>query len=84
VFPGCTHKRYVDGHHLQHWADGGVTSLANLITLCRFHHRAVHEGGIKVERLDDGSWRFTYPDGDTLESLAHGRTRPLMASVIMP
>jgi hypothetical protein len=77
VFPGCTHRRYVDGHHLQHWADGGVTSLANLITLCRFHHRAVHEGGIKVERLDDGAWRFTHPDGETLESLAHGHTRPL-------
>ena len=57
VFPGCTHKRYVDGHHIHHWSDGGETKLSNLVTLCRFHHRAVHEGGIKVERLDDGAWR---------------------------
>jgi hypothetical protein len=67
----------VDGHHLQHWADGGVTKLANLVKLCRFHHRAVHEGGIRVERLADGAWRFTHPGGEVLESLAHGHTRPL-------
>jgi hypothetical protein len=77
VFPGCTHKRYVDGHHLQHWADGGETRLANLVTLCRFHHRAVHEGGMRVERLDDGAWRFTRPNGEVLESVAYGHTRPL-------
>jgi hypothetical protein len=22
-FPGCSFKRYVDGHHVQHWAQGG-------------------------------------------------------------
>jgi hypothetical protein len=21
-FPGCTHQRYVDAHHIEHWADG--------------------------------------------------------------
>jgi len=83
VYPGCTHKRYVDGHHLQHWADGGATKLANLVTLCRFHHRAVHEGGIRVERLADGAWRFTHPGGEVLESLAHGYTRPIVASAII-
>ena len=57
-FPGCTHTRYVDGHHIHHWADGGETKLANLVSLCRFHHRQVHEGGLTVERLDDGAWRF--------------------------
>jgi len=76
VFPGCTHKRYVDGHHIRHWADGGETRLANLVTLCRFHHRAVHEGGIRVERLDDGAWRFTRPDGRVLTTVARGHTRP--------
>jgi len=73
----------VDGHHLQHWADGGATKLANLVTLCRFHHRAVHEGGIRVERLEDGAWRFTHPGGEVLESLAHGYTRPIVASAII-
>lgn len=36
-FPGCAHKRYVDAHHVDHWADGGETKLSNLVTLCRPH-----------------------------------------------
>ena len=68
-FPGCTHTRFVDGHHVKHWARGGDTKLANLVTLCRFHHRAVHEGRLAVERLDDGAWRFTKPDGSPVEPL---------------
>ncbi len=43
-FPGCTHTRYVDAHHVRHWAHGGETKASNLVTLCRFHHRKVHEG----------------------------------------
>jgi hypothetical protein len=77
VFPGCTHKRYVDGHHIRHWAEGGETKLSNLVSLCRFHHRAVHEGGIVIERLDDGAWHFVKRNGEALHSCAPGRTRPL-------
>ncbi|MBW3643820.1 MAG: HNH endonuclease [Actinobacteria bacterium] len=64
-FPGCTNTRYVDGHHVQHWAQGGVTSLANLVTLCRAHHRSVHEGGYAIRRTNDGAapWAFLRPDG---------------------
>lgn len=44
-FPGCDRPpEWTDGHHIEHWADGGATSLANLLLLCRHHHRAVHEG----------------------------------------
>jgi hypothetical protein len=28
-FPGCTHERFVDAHHIEHWADGGETSIDN-------------------------------------------------------
>ncbi len=63
-FPGCTHTRFVDGHHIHHWAHGGETKLSNLVSLCRFHHRQVHEGRIAIERLDDGAWRFVRPGGD--------------------
>jgi hypothetical protein len=76
-FPGCTHTRYVDGHHIHHWADGGETKLANLVSLCRFHHRQVHEGGMVVERLDDGAWRFVKPGGGDFVSSALGHTWPL-------
>jgi len=67
-FPGCTFTRYVDGHHVKHWAKGGETSLCNLVTLCRFHHRQVHEGRVVITCLDDGAFRFTRPNGETFES----------------
>jgi hypothetical protein len=67
-FPGCSFTRYVDGHHVKHWAKGGETKLSNLVTLCRFHHRQVHEGRVVVSCLDDGAFRFTRPDGESFES----------------
>jgi hypothetical protein len=52
-FPGSTAHR-CDAHHIEHWVDGGVTSLDNLVLLCRGHHRAVHEGGFTVRRHETG------------------------------
>ena len=46
-FPGCG-LRFTDAHHVRHWADGGETKLENLVLLCRFHHRLVHEEGYTV------------------------------------
>jgi hypothetical protein len=60
-FPGCTHTACIDGHHVQHWADGGETSLGNLVQLCRHHHRLVHEGGYGCERRANGDFVFTDP-----------------------
>ena len=64
-FPGCTFRRHLDAHHVEHWADGGATKLSNLVSLCRTHHRLVHEGGIVVEPRPGGGggWRFARPDG---------------------
>lgn len=64
-FPGCTSRR-CDAHHVQHWVDGGVTSLHNLVMLCRRHHRAVHEGRFAVESASGGSFVFRGPDGAVL------------------
>lgn len=69
-FPGCTFKRYVDGHHVKHWVHGGETKLSNLVTLCRFHHRLVHEGQVIVQTLDDGAFRFVKPTGESFDSPA--------------
>jgi uncharacterized protein DUF222/HNH endonuclease len=45
-FPGCDcPPAWTDAHHIKHWADGGSTTLDNLILLCRRHHRLVHEEG---------------------------------------
>ena len=57
-FPGCTHTRFVDGHHIKHWANGGETSLDNLILLCRHHHHLVHEGGFACEKTASGEVIF--------------------------
>ena len=69
-FPGCTFRRYVDGHHVKHWVHGGETKLTNLVTLCRFHHRLVHEGRVEIKTLDDGAFRFVAPDGQAFDSPA--------------
>lgn len=71
-FPGCTHTRFVDGHHIQHWADGGATSLANLVSVCRFHHRLIHEGGYYVVK-DGSSFRFFRGDGFEVRALPRKR-----------
>jgi HNH endonuclease len=74
-FPGCTNRHYVDGHHIKHWANGGETRLSNLVLLCRFHHRLVHEGGVEVQVLDDGALRFVV-NGRSFESLVPARRAP--------
>jgi hypothetical protein len=53
----------LDAHHIEHWADGGETKLTNLVTLCRWHHRLLHEGEIRVKARSEGGWQFSTPDG---------------------
>jgi hypothetical protein len=66
-FPGCSRPHgWCDAHHVKHWADGGHTSLTNLVLLCRPHHRLVHEGGFRLQ-MGDGGPVFRRPDGSVLE-----------------
>ena len=52
-FPGCDlPPAWTDGHHIIHWADDGPTELANLVSLCRRHHRKVHEEGWSIHITD--------------------------------
>jgi hypothetical protein len=73
-FPGCTHHRHVDAHHVQHWADGGETRLSNLVELCGRHHRLLHEGGYGLRCADDGALLFTRPNGERIPDVP----RPLV------
>lgn len=66
-FPGCNQRRWVDAHHIHHWAHGGETELSNLVLLCRHHHRLLHEGGYRLERMRDGALSFRRPDGRRIE-----------------
>src|SRR2546425_2966364 len=65
-FPGCG-LPFTQGHHIRHWANGGPTMLSNLTLLCRRHHRSVHEGWFRVERLPNGELEFRRPDGRRLD-----------------
>jgi hypothetical protein len=61
-FPGC--ERQVDRsspHHIVAWARGGPGNLPNLVLLCYFHHRLVHEGGWQVIR-SGREFSFLPPD----------------------
>jgi hypothetical protein len=74
-FPGCTCSRFVDAHHIQHWADGGETSMDNLVLLCRTHHRLVHEAGYGVENVDGKGVVFRMPGGEVIPQAGGRRSR---------
>lgn len=64
-WPGChTPAQWTDGHHLDHWTDGGETRIDRLMLLCRHHHVLVHEGGWSID-LDPhtGKVSITRPNG---------------------
>ncbi len=80
-FPGCDRTRCTEGHHVKHWADGGETKLSNLVTLCRFHHRLLHEGGFSLRVLKDGGFEFRRPDGRRVDEPSD-RDRRFCGSVL--
>jgi len=67
-FPGCDRTRFVDAHHIEHWAHGGETSLDNMVQLCRYHHRLVHEGGFSVAR-ERSATVFRGRTGEVIEAV---------------
>ena len=60
-FPGCGATRFLRTHHLEHWVAGGPTSWDNLLSLCPYHHRLVHEGGWTIEGDVNRTIRFLHP-----------------------
>jgi len=91
-FPGCDARLWLDAHHVHHWADGGGTSLDNLVLLCHHHHKLVHEGGYRIEleggrsgsavRLVDDNLRAGVdPGADTSSGLQTGQRLDIDLSV---
>ena len=52
-FPGCGMKRFLHVHHIHWWEWNGPTNLDNLIAVCPFHHKLVHEHGWSVTLQGD-------------------------------
>ncbi len=66
TFPGCHRKRYLDGHHLQHWLNGGETTPDNMTLLCTYHHGLLHRGSFSIVRESADTLRFVTADGRTI------------------
>jgi hypothetical protein len=62
AFPGCDRPvGWTSPHHVEFWARGGRSDLANYLPLCWYHHRLVHEGGWQVIRAAS-RFKFVPPE----------------------
>lgn len=66
VFPSCHRTRWLNAHHIRHWAEGGATNRENLVLLCGYHHRLLHEGGWRIRGRPGHNLRFVHPNGRVL------------------
>jgi hypothetical protein len=64
-FHGCGKRRFTNAHHVRWWSRGGRTDLDNLVLLCSFHHRLVHEGGWSLTLGARSDIEWFSPDGAT-------------------
>lgn len=63
IVPGCSRPaEWCQPHHLDPWANGGPTSLANAALLCRHHHAAVHKQLLTIHMEDDGLPSCSLPE----------------------
>ena len=60
--PGCTHTRFIEIHHIEDWATGGLTDLENLLPLCSACHSLVTEGYLQTLK-EHSDIHFVYRDG---------------------
>src|SRR5437870_2837816 len=73
--PGCDRPMNLTSpHHVEFWARGGKSNLSNLLPLCYFHHRLVHEGGMQVVRAGEGV-KFIPPERAMLTRRRWGERR---------
>jgi len=63
VVPGCRNARYVDVHHLVPRAAGGKHTPTTLAALCSAHHKAAHDGRLRIDGIAPGKLRFVHADG---------------------
>ncbi len=47
--------------HIEFWSTGGRTTLTNLVSLCHYHHRQVHESGWQVVKAGN-EFHFLPPE----------------------
>ena len=62
-FPGCGSRRFTQAHHIVWWEKGDRTDISNLVLICSFHHKLVHEYAWRMKRMPDGEVTWRRPDG---------------------
>jgi hypothetical protein len=80
VHPGCARTAaYCHAHHVVHWVDGGATDIANLVLLCRHHHRSLHDGmwSLAPDDVVPGRFWASTPDGRYPAQTAADRSPPI-------
>lgn len=89
TFPGCDARWFLHAHHIWHWGRGGPTDLDNLVLVCTFHHKLVHEYGwhVELDSRDVVTWRR--PDGtpfdpNSFEARNLAERSPAFEQVLVP
>jgi len=84
VFPGCdAPPRWCHAHHTVPYEIGKRTRLDELVLLCPFHHRAVHNGFV-LSRSVTGQIRVARPDGTELSGAPPNTPPDLVAGLKTP
>lgn len=79
-FVGCCRTKWTQLHHIIHWALGGETSVDNLVTLCRRHHRLLHEGEYRIHKDEGGDLVFINKKNEIMKRSLY----PQFPSVVEP
>jgi hypothetical protein len=67
-FPGCGERIFLQVHHIHHRSRGGGHEISNVVELCWFHHRLVHEGGWTLRFLEHDETIAITPSGNVVSS----------------
>ena len=72
IFPGCrVPASDCDLDHTTPWAEGGPTTIDNLVPLCRHDHQVRHRSGWTHQPLPNGDHQWTSRVGHTYTTSGH-------------
>lgn len=64
LWPGCARPAsYCEGHHVDHYSEGGRTDVDRGVLLCMFHHLLLHNQGWRITRDGKGPFVLRPPGG---------------------
>jgi hypothetical protein len=64
LIPWCDRPpSWCEIHHADPWSEGGKSTVANGVTICRAHHGWVHDTHRKITLGDDGIYYLIEPNG---------------------